>query len=369
MRLPNLHAFRFFAALGVIIFHVEHKKHLFGLPSLWHINFFTSHVGYHAVTFFFVLSGFLITHLLLKEIDQRGKINFKNFYLRRILRIGPVFYITLLIGFFILPALSIGQMPGQSYILEEKFWPTLTQSIFFISNLTLVMYGSVPGFDQSWSVSTEEQFYLLWPLVLTLIARPRLPAALICIIIAGCVIRFLTKDMPIIGGLAELNRFGCMSIGALAAYYLNRGQIRWLLNSYAFGASAVVAIAIMCSVEIYAVIVWIEPELISVAFAVFILNISLGRQKSLPLEGPLFTRLGNYSYSAYMYHNAIIIFVLNLAMRHGMQSNVIIYGTILAGTFVASALSWKFVENPVLDFKDRMYSVKLGIPVIGRNRA
>ena len=70
-----------------------------------------------------------------------------------------------------------------------------------------------------------------------------------------------------------------------------------------------------------------------------------------------------------MYHNAIIIVVLNLAMRHGMQSNVIIYGTILAGTFVASALSWKFVENPVLDFKDRMYSVKLGIPVIGRNRA
>lgn len=85
------------------------------------------YLGGLAVTFFFVLSGFLITYLLLIERDTKGTINIKNFYLRRVLRIWPVYYVIFVIGFLILPRLILPEVLLPKTINSENYW----NSFFF----------------------------------------------------------------------------------------------------------------------------------------------------------------------------------------------------------------------------------------------
>ncbi len=98
----GINGLRFLAALAVIITHVELLKEIYGYENNWkHPLIFN--LGGLGVYFFFVLSGFLITYLLLAEKEKNGKINIKQFYIRRILRIWPLYYFVLLLGFFVLP--------------------------------------------------------------------------------------------------------------------------------------------------------------------------------------------------------------------------------------------------------------------------
>ena len=93
---------RFFAALAVVITHVELLKGQYGKPNLWQSNKLIFELGALGVVFFFVLSGFLITYLLLEEKTTTNTINIKKFYLRRILRIWPLYIRIFVAGFFII---------------------------------------------------------------------------------------------------------------------------------------------------------------------------------------------------------------------------------------------------------------------------
>ena len=96
----GLNSLRFIAALFVLMHHSETIKRKNGLNNLEWLGLFRN--GGNAVTFFFVLSGFLITYLLLKEQDNTGEIKIKTFYLKRILRIWPLYFLIVLIGFIIM---------------------------------------------------------------------------------------------------------------------------------------------------------------------------------------------------------------------------------------------------------------------------
>ena len=100
--LPNLNGLRFIAAFVIIIQHIEQIKYLFGISSNWVEYSFLPKVGELAVVFFFVLSGFLITHLLIKEEKENGTIGIKNFYIRRFLRIAPLYFLIVALAFTVL---------------------------------------------------------------------------------------------------------------------------------------------------------------------------------------------------------------------------------------------------------------------------
>src|SRR3989304_1319871 len=101
---------RFIAAYLVVIFHVEETRKMFGLPNLTRFSLFTN--GPLAVTFFFVLSGFLITYLLLRESEQSHRIDVARFYLRRILRIWPLYFLIVFVGLVLIPAgVKLGRVP------------------------------------------------------------------------------------------------------------------------------------------------------------------------------------------------------------------------------------------------------------------
>src|SRR5215213_8378112 len=108
---PNLDGLRFIAALLVIIHHVEQLKSIYRIPNHWG-SAFVQIIGEQGVVLFFVLSGFLITYLLLEEEKTTGTIRVRNFYLRRVLRIWPLYFFIVFISLAILPKIPMFVLPG-----------------------------------------------------------------------------------------------------------------------------------------------------------------------------------------------------------------------------------------------------------------
>ena len=121
--------------------------------------------GGMGVSIFFVLSGFLITYLIISEIEVNGLLNIKSFYMRRFLRIWPLYYTVVIFSFLVYPSLKI--MLGINTPLGSNF----IYHLFFLSNFDVIQIAqNCNGLDAmsqniTWSVSVEEQFYLFWPLV------------------------------------------------------------------------------------------------------------------------------------------------------------------------------------------------------------
>ncbi|OOG62401.1 hypothetical protein B0E44_18535, partial [Flavobacterium sp. A45] len=160
----NLNGVRCIAAFMVIVGHIELNKSYFGLPN----NFQSvKRLGELGVSLFFVLSGFLITYLLLREKGKYGKINIRLFYLRRVLRIWPLYYLVVLLSLFVLPNLSVFQMPYFHLDLDTNYqlFMVCFMFVFFLPNV-LINLKLIPFATQTWSIGTEEQFYLIWPILI-----------------------------------------------------------------------------------------------------------------------------------------------------------------------------------------------------------
>ncbi|WP_157844663.1 acyltransferase family protein [Chryseobacterium sp. Leaf201] len=159
---PNLNSLRFIAALLVIVFHIELHKYLFKLPNLYSYGFFQI-IGKLGVVLFFVLSGFLITSLLLNEKVSTKNIHIKNFYIRRILRIWPLYYLIIIISFYVIPYIPILTHPDKTLFPDTltNTYPTIFYYLTIFANLAVPMFNHVAYASQTWSIATEEQFYLI----------------------------------------------------------------------------------------------------------------------------------------------------------------------------------------------------------------
>jgi len=176
---------------------------------------FNGHLG---VTVFFVLSGFLITLLLVKEEHRCGQISLTSFYGRRFIRILPV-YFTYLLVVFLLDLATDMEMSPQRYASAFTF----TNNVFF--------GGWIEG--HLWSLSVEEQYYLLWPLVLVFLPRRfRVNVAIAIIVLAPVFrIQFAMRDWDMLWKFSFLTNADSMMIGSLCTMALaeDRGQlITWL---------------------------------------------------------------------------------------------------------------------------------------------
>lgn len=123
------------------------------------------------VSIFFVLSGFLITYLLIDEYELNQKISIKNFYIRRALRIWPLYYLVVVFTFLIYPFLK--SLVGMNHTLESSVFYHLTfLSNFDVINVTKYHLGSdAISQNVTWSVSVEEQFYLFWPMIFVFLPK------------------------------------------------------------------------------------------------------------------------------------------------------------------------------------------------------
>jgi len=182
---PELDGLRFIAFMMVYLFHQGIPrpllKRLIGTTAS---HAFTQNGGY-GVQLFFILSGYLITALLLREEARYGRIALRAFWARRILRIWPLYYLIILLGFGLLPALG-GDLgtPVYRQLLQIHLVPFLG----FLGNWSMALVGPVPydWLSVLWSVCVEEQFYLIVPLLIALVV-PRFRRPLVILMIVGSI--------------------------------------------------------------------------------------------------------------------------------------------------------------------------------------
>lgn len=365
IQFPGLNGVRFIAALLVIIDHTELFKSYLGYPTLW-ANSYSSYLGAFGVSIFFVLSGFLITYLLLEE-QQEGPIRIRHFYLRRILRIWPLYYLIVLLGFFVIPHLDFFQVPNYSSDMEES----LHRLLLFVglaANVAFVYLPTVAFANVLWSVAVEEQFYLFWPHVVRI---KRYLLWIMLLLLAGYLaLKFYAGSIDrLVELLVIRTRFSAMIIGGLGAYLVfhQKALIQFL---YHRGVQGVLLLLFVCMgldwIEYYS-LAWMQDELISLVVCGLIVNSATNARSLVNLENPVFSYLGKLSYGLYVYHLFAVVLVLKaLPMLLPLQElptwigYPLTLGSILILTIGISQLSYRYFESYFLRKKIKFTTILSG---------
>lgn len=362
---PNLNGLRFIAACFVIINHVEQLKRFYKIDEDA-VSQFAKNIGKLGVMLFFVLSGFLITYLLLSEEKVLAKIHIKRFYIRRLLRIVPLYALLIIIVFFLLNNFKYWEIPYVKNPIDQNFSVILLLHIFFLPNLVTAIYGFIPYIAQAWSIGTEEQSYILWPILLKIFKKKRL-FLMAGIIFFHLIIRIiLSLNFPLsIPYREELSKFwnhfniDAIAVGGFFAVLLFRKHpvLKLLKNLKVFyGVLITTLVLILMAVKIP----YFHYLTYSFLFGVLILNLASNKRLNKVLESKIIHYLGQISYGIYMYHFIIMIIVLTTSSKLGVKSNVVIYSFILAITIGISSLSYHYFEAPFLKRKSKYTLIKSG---------
>ena len=359
--LEGLNTLRFFAAFLVIIYHAHGSLIKIGLMENGSVPVLDK--GTDAVDFFFTLSGFLITYLLLKEINQSNDVSIKKFYIRRALRIWPVYFAIVLFRFFLYAIVYklILHTPDTDFPIVKGF----ALYVFFLPNLAAIIYN-VGLLHPLWSIGVEEQFYLFWaPLVKVFKTKIKyLLIGMLCISIIWYVLVYyntLHFD-PVATDFLLSQKFYAMIIGAIFGYILFY-HIDFYDNF--FLSSKLLQYCVLAFLLYYYVATdrledffWLKL-LMPVFYGIFILNVSAVKNKIISLEKKPFIFLGEISYGLYMYHMVIDFFLRKgfqkLADHHINQFVLITmyFILIIGGSILLSFISYKYFESLFLKIKHR----------------
>ena len=365
----GLNALRFFAASLVVIHHAEQirsKNDLFNLKSY---SFFNN--GGLAVTFFFILSGFLITYLLLKEKYNTGDISIKKFYLRRILRIWPLYYLLIFLGAILVP-ISISYL-DMSYEMPYSFSEVILYFIFFAPFMVNFIFGS-HLLQPLWSIGVEEIFYIFWAPLLKYLPLSITRISVILILFKFFIVYFshFLIDYELYIYLLGKLQFESMAVGALGAVWVFNYSEK--INTYTFIFHPVSQIILISLILIRLVFfdylidhvyiinlihdTFIFKLILNFAFLWLIINLSLNQKSILKLKSRLLNLLGEISYGIYMYH-MIIIFAIMLVFEEYLESidelyaTLIFYFLVFSGTIFVSYVSKQYFENYFIHLKSK----------------
>lgn len=364
---PNLNGLRFIAALLVIIHHIEQIKSIFRLDNYWKTVPFIGIIGKLGVILFFVLSGFLITYLLLAEEHRFKAISIRNFYVRRILRIWPLYFLIVILSFLAFPNIDTFILPGfTKEVVYSNLWLKLILFAIFFPNLVLAFLGVVPFASHTWSIGTEEQFYLAWPVLLKFVKRQRIILMLMIILVYVAINLSLATDftdfLPYkknIQSFWSMFNIDCMAIGGIFAILLFQKSklLNLLQHSILFYGSLILA-TIMIIAGVY--VPFIHYEVYSLLFAIIILNFAANKKLNISLENRVFNYLGNISYGLYMYHPIAIVAALTISKHLNYTDNWLIYTLSFAITTFIAGISYKYYESLFLKFKLRFTKILSG---------
>jgi peptidoglycan/LPS O-acetylase OafA/YrhL len=364
LHLPNLDGLRFTGALMVLVFHLftlsKEQWGSFSESSIYKSIYFFASKGHHGVGLFFVLSGFLIFYLLFTEQNNHGSIQVKNFLIRRILRIWPLYFLIVLFGFFIFPILPGGIQTDHSL---------LNYSIF-LSNLDEIWNGANDPLNFltiTWSVSIEEQFYLGSFLLMLLFSPLRKakgwPYLFIGLISASVVFRFLNCENERVMYFHTLSNISDLSLGGLSAWLVINSKLKERLANipriYIYVIYVLGILVLIGSSRIFFGELRSIEKLISGSFFCFVVLEQVYAKNSFYKadQFKFFRKGGKLTYAVYMFHCIFIHLTLQWmgVKEHG--GNVIqflFYLTIvLSLTWIFSQLSMRYFEGPILALKKK----------------
>jgi peptidoglycan/LPS O-acetylase OafA/YrhL len=362
---PNLNGLRFIAAMMVLFPHIEQFKSICHIQN--NLGSCRMKLGTIGVILFFVLSGFLITYLLLSEENIQKRISIKAFYFRRILRIWPLYFLIILLSLWILPNINIFILPGygKDIVYKDLFLKTILYVVFF-PNLVLSLLGFVPYASQTWSIGTEEQYYLVWPIILKYFKKYRIALMVFIIISYLLIAKILTTHYSdfipykhIIKAFWSTFNIDCMAIGGFFAILLfqKSKSLKIFMNTYlVYGV-----IVLTCILMLKGIFIPYFPyEFYAFLFGIIILNFAANSKIRISLENSVFNYLGKISYGLYMYHPICIVLSLKLAIYFQFTSNWLLYPLSAFLTILTASISYKYFESNFLRLKNRFSNIVSG---------
>ena len=354
--LPQLDSLRFFAVFGVLVAHFWHHKKL---PWLLGEMDWAS-LG---VRLFFVLSGFLITKILLdcrqavENQSQSPYFSLRQFYVRRFLRIFPIYYLLIFI-------ILIVDVPP-----AREIWGWLAT---YTTNIYITLNQDWIGkFGHLWSLAVEEQFYLIWPWLVLFAPRKWLTPLMAIVILLAPLYRFFAYQyypfdiwaMDFKAGTFTLASLDSLGMGSLLALVWNSGMPKENLQKYL--TRWILPVGILLYLATLAVFHYgIKPSIfftlsdlaVSLIFVWLVSSAGLGFQGRLGsfLLFPPFVFLGKISYGIYLYHNFMPLLIspvfeyLNIPFQVPSFENFVFSGIL---TVIVASLSWRFIELPINNMK------------------
>ena len=353
---PGLNGLRAIAALAVVISHTTLSLGEFGLnPHLFGtLNDGTprglSLAGY-GVSIFFVLSGFLITYLLITEKKSQA-IDIQKFYYRRILRIWPLYYLYLAIALILI-------FLCHQYFIAHSLW----MYVFFVANIPLILHTQLPFLIHYWSLGVEEQYYVFWPWIV------KYSKSLITVAISLFVLFFGTKVLlhlfypgTLLEDFIQNSRFHCMMLGAIGSvWYTTRNQLFLKLCNNKLTQLVSWTVIVLLDVNRFHIASFIDQEIVSVVALCLIIGQIEMTSRIVNLEKPLFDFLGKISYGIYIIHPILIFGLSKIFVQLTIPPIVkypLIFLSVLSSTILLAYLSYSLFERYFLKLKKRFEVVR-----------
>lgn len=321
--------------------------------------FETPRGGELGVDLFFVLSGFLITVLLIEEMRESGSISLRRFYLRRALRLMPA--LGALIGTFLTVAVA-GQALGLN--VAAPLSGALRAAVYgltYTGNVGLIFDTFPREMHHLWSLAVEEQFYVVWPLVLATLAAAvglrKIALGAAAVATALVTVRWITQPQHLQWGfdVGMVTRFDSILIGCVAGVAFCSAERRRLLlvatRRSVVTVAAVVAVALVLAGELD--VTDGTSALFSIAAALLLLSVIDGRGVLGRVAAtPPFVFTGRISYALYLWHFPILVWAERTRVMEfaGRTAGVLIA---LTATVAAATSSYYLVERPFLRLKRR----------------
>ncbi|MFC0518286.1 acyltransferase family protein [Mucilaginibacter angelicae] len=358
----NLNGVRALAALMVVISHIELHKADFHVARIPYITIL--YFGKTGVTIFFALSGFLITYLLLEEKRNFSAVNFKAFYVRRMLRIWPLYFLLVIIGFFIYP----GQ--GSSTAL----W----LSVFFMPNLAFCLQMLPDIFNPIWSIGTEEQFYIFHPHFFRIKNYKNMLYAFVIFILFMWTLQLTINHLKHTNLIWKLfsqffyyARFDNMMIGAVTAVLFHNTKyptfnfkLQPLFNlMFKPYMQVILSITFVGYVYLYLTRNIGHGDVpLAIISSLLIVNLCQAETSIYTIKSKALNFIGQISYGIYLLHKYPLFLILYLVHHYistmnMVMQNMIIYVATISCAIGLAALSYFGYEKPFLTIKKRFQKI------------
>jgi peptidoglycan/LPS O-acetylase OafA/YrhL len=283
------------------------------------------------VTLFFVLSGFLITVLLLEERDRSGRIDFRAFYQRRARRLLPALILFLAV-----------------VLLVTRDVPTVAGALFYVANWVYVFGSELYPIGHTWSLGVEEQFYVVWPALLVgLLAvlrdERRLAAVLVGIIVVSIALGFVSDPLTTYYGTHT--RAHALALGALLAVALRAGWLRsvpWQARAAAWAGVAATVLATDWATGLWRTSVVVMPL---AALVGTVIVADLATREARFIGRPSLAGIGRISYGLYLWHYSIFVFGEVYLAAIPLPIRI---GPLILASLGAAVLSYQLVEKRFL---------------------